>query len=228
MTRECGVSRIVALALLAIVGCSSPTDATAGPDAATIAMYLEGVPISRGAIVGMLPGNAFHFEASVKDPSGRTVASARPSIASRNTAAISLDSTGLMRVVGRGSSWIVAAYNSPTRGVIADSVTVAVVCTTEARAGLTLTVSDSITGVATGITSLSISARSGSVRDSVFYPTVPAGAALVQGLAYERAGTWDIRVNADGFRPWAALGVVVTADLCHVVGVPLAARLVRN
>ena len=217
----------MAVALLA-AGCTSPTETTPTADPATIAMYLEGVPINRQSFVGMLPTTALHFEARLKDPAGVVVPALRPTIASRNIAAITIDSAGLMRVVGRGSSWMVAAYNSPTRGVIADSVTVGVVCTTEARAGITVTVTDSATGTSANLTSLSISARYGSVRDSVFYATIPPGAgAFAQGLAYERAGTWDVRITADGYKPWAALGVVVGADLCHVIGVPLSARLQR-
>jgi len=223
------LSRLSRLALLAIVGCSSPTDATTGNDAASIAMFLEGVPVTRLAIVGMLPGNTLHLAATIKDAAGRTLGSVRPSIVSRNTAAISIDSTGLMRVVGRGSSWLVVGYNSPSSGLLADSVTVSVVCTTEARPAIQLTVTDSATGVAAGITALAISARFGNVRDSLFYPVVPVGtAALALALALERPGTWDVRVTADGYRPWAALGVVVTSDLCHVITVPIAARLQKN
>lgn len=190
-------------------------------------MFLEGVPVSRQASVGMLPATTLHFSARVNDGAGRAIAGARPTIVSRTPSAITIDSIGLMHVVGRGQSWLVAGFNS-SAGLLADSVTVLVVCTTEARAGLQLTVTDSLTGVAAGITSLSISARSGSVRDSVFYSSVSAGTgALSQALAFERPGMWDVRITADGYRPWAALGVPVTADLCHVIAVPITVRLQR-
>ena len=215
-------------ALLALFGCSSPTEVPPAQEAASVSMFLEGVHVTRQAIVGMLPGTTLHFSAAVYDAAGNLIGSAHPTVVSRNTNAIALDSTGLMRVVGRGSSWLVAGYNSATRGLLADSVTVSVVCTTEARPAIQISVTDSLTGVAAGITSLSISARQGSVRDSLFYPVVPAGTGVLsQGLAYERPGTWDVRVTADGYRPWAALGVVVTNDLCHVITVPISARLQR-
>ena len=123
---------VLLLVLLALFGCSSPTEA-ARPEAASVAMYLNGVPITRGAIVGMLPGTTLHFVANMKDAGGATVTSVHPTVVSRNVQAISIDATGLMQVVGRGTSWLVAAYNSATRGLIADSVTVSVVCTTEDR-----------------------------------------------------------------------------------------------
>jgi len=215
-------------ALFALAGCSSPTEVPPPADAASISMFLEGVHVSRQAIVGMLPGTTLHFAATVYDAGGHSLGSARPTVVSRNTNAISIDSTGLMRVVGRGSSWLVAGYNSASRGLLADSVTVSVVCTTEARPGIQISVTDSLTGVAAGIASLSISARLGNVRDSLFYPVVPAGTGVLsQGLAYERPGTWDVRVTADGYRPWASLGVLVTNDLCHVITVPISARLQR-
>jgi hypothetical protein len=191
-----------------------------------VVLLLEGIPVSRGAIVGMLPGDRYHMAAEVRDANGAAVPGARATLVSRNPAAISLDSAGLLTVVGRGSSWLVGGYISATRGLLADSVTVAVVCTTEARAGIVLTVSDSLTGAAAGLTSLALVARSGNYRDSTFFPAVPAGQpALVWGLAYERPGTYDVRVSADGYQPWVRLGVTVTNDLCHVVPVQITVRL---
>ena len=223
------VVALTALALLALFGCSAPTDATPTDDPATISMWLEGVPVTRAAIVGMLPANTLRFSATMKDPAGRTMGSARPTVVSRNANVISIDAAGLMRVAGRGSTWMVAGYISPTRGLISDSVTVVVVCTTQAVAGLQVTVSDSVTGLVAGITSLSISARLGTVRDSVFFAAAPASnPTFTQALAVERPGTWDVRVTAAGYQPWAALGVVVGADLCHVIPVTLSARLQKN
>lgn len=224
----------VALALAALAGCTAPSETrtAAGADAVSVAMYVNGVPVSRSSFAALLVGDSLRFSARLLDAGGHELASVRPTIASHNPNAVSMDATGMMRAVGRGASWIVAAYNSPTRGLIADSTTVGLVCTTEVRAGLVLTVSDSVTGSASGLTGLAIAAQSGYVRDSLYYPSVPAnmpGApALLQGLAFERPGTWEVRVNAAGYAPWVQSGIAVTADLCHVIPVAIAVRLRRS
>jgi hypothetical protein len=45
------------------------------------------------------------------------------------------------------------------------------------------------------------------------------------GLAYERAGTYTVTVEQQGYRPWSRSGVRVTKDECHVRGVSITARL---
>ena len=46
-------------------------------------------------------------------------------------------------------------------------------------------------------------------------------------LAFERAGTYAVTVHADGYKDWSKTGVVVTKDVCHVIGVALSARMVK-
>ena len=41
------------------------------------------------------------------------------------------------------------------------------------------------------------------------------------GTAWERAGTYSVRVRSPGFRAWRRDSVVVTGDICHVHGVGL-------
>jgi len=100
-------------------------------------------------------------------------------------------------------------------------------CTEEARPGLSVSVTDSLLGAAE-FRELSVVARDGDHRDSVFqsvYPGSPFNGPV--SLAYERAGTYDVTVRAQGYALWAVGGVVVERDACHVVTVPLTARMAR-
>jgi len=222
------VAALLGLCLLALAACSLPTESEPA-EPVSIQMLLSGVPVTRQASVGMLPGDSLRFDARLRDAGGRTLSSLRPTVSSRNPAAISLDAGGTIRVVGRGASWLVAGYNSATRGLIADSLQVSVVCTTELRAGISLSVTDSITGRLGDVRALSIVARTAAIRDSIFIPVVPAGTLMHnQLLALARPGTWDITITADGYRTWNRGGIVVTTDLCHVITVPITARLVRS
>lgn len=100
-------------------------------------------------------------------------------------------------------------------------------CTEEARPALSVTVVDSLQGAAV-FTDLVVKARDGEYVDSVFHETYPTAAnSWPVALAYERAGTYQVTVTADGYVPWVRPAVVVERDACHVVTVPLTARLAR-
>jgi hypothetical protein len=103
-----------------------------------------------------------------------------------------------------------------------------VVCTTEARAAVSLTVVDSLTGQGTGLTGLFARVVDGTFRDSTTsFFTNPSTGIPGAGLAYERKGTYTVTVRATGYQDWTKTGVNVTADECHVTGVALTARLVK-
>jgi hypothetical protein len=44
-------------------------------------------------------------------------------------------------------------------------------------------------------------------------------------LAYERAGRYDLEIQAPTYRPWRLTGIRVTENECHVQTVPVQARL---
>lgn len=101
------------------------------------------------------------------------------------------------------------------------------VCTQEARASLSVTVLDSLEGPAT-FTNLRLTAIDGAFADSAFHETYPN--ATFSGpvpLVWERAGTYRVTVTADGYQPWVEPAVIVERDACHVITVPLTARLAR-
>jgi hypothetical protein len=100
-------------------------------------------------------------------------------------------------------------------------------CTEEARAGLSVSVTDSLLGPVV-FTGLSVVVYEGAYRDSILqatYPGAPFEGPL--GFAYERAGTYGIEIRADGYASWNRAGVVVERDECHVITVPVTARMTR-
>lgn len=102
------------------------------------------------------------------------------------------------------------------------------VCTTEARAAINLTVVDSLTGQPAAFTGLFARAVDGTYADSTTnFFTNPGNGTVAAGLAYERKGTYTVTVRAAGYQDWTKTGVNVTAGECHVNGAVLTARLVR-
>ncbi len=94
-------------------------------------------------------------------------------------------------------------------------------CTLEARAGILLTVRDSVTGVPVPGPFLAI-ARDGQYADTARYIYPDSGLAA---LAYERAGHYDVTVSATGYRLWRRTGVEVEDGGCHVQTARVTARL---
>jgi hypothetical protein len=106
-------------------------------------------------------------------------------------------------------------------------IPVGTLCTEEARPALLVAITDSITG-ASSFSNVSVVARDGAYRDSVFQLTYPGSPTSSQiPLVYERAGTYELTVRASGYQVWVHGGILVQRDQCHVVTVPIAARLVR-
>lgn len=98
-------------------------------------------------------------------------------------------------------------------GCKASNNTDPIVCTTEARAGITVVVRDADTQA--GIAAL---AR-GSVTDGAYVDSLRAvGSTTTMSAAYERAGTYVVDVRATGYQGFTATGIVVTKDQCHVIG----------
>jgi hypothetical protein len=213
-------------ALVLFAACSAPTEQRAVPEPAKLSLYIGDILIGRFSSLGMLPGDSLHFSVHLTDAGGRVVNGLHSNLVSRNALAVTLDSTGVARVAGRGSSWIVGSVLTPAHNVLADSTLVNVVCTTDARPGVRLTVVDSVTGQSGPMRSLKVVIRTGTLRDTAFVTSIAAGAPLFSfAMAFERKGTYDLDVTADGFQPWARSAVTVTGDICHVTTVAITARL---
>jgi hypothetical protein len=96
-----------------------------------------------------------------------------------------------------------------------------IACTADARAAISVDVRDSVTNAAVGRGS-TIIARDGAYADTAQITDVFDGP---YGVGYERAGTYTVTVEQQGYRPWSRPGIRVTKDECHVRGVPITARL---
>ena len=221
--------RSLGLAAAAVLtsACSSPTEIKQIEPTA-LGLYVGDVKLNRFSAVGILPGSNLTFSVRLTDAGGRIVSGLRPTLVSRNQQSLTLDARGVLTVVGRGASWIVGSVVTPAQALLADSTLVNVVCTVALQPAITLTVVDSSSGTSAGLTSIYITIQSGLARDTVFVSSVPTGAPPFSvGLAFERVGTYDLTATAAGYRVWTQTGVVVDRDLCHVITVPIAARLQR-
>lgn len=97
------------------------------------------------------------------------------------------------------------------------------VCTLIARPAVTVTVEHAETGEP--VDDALVVAREGTFADSA--RTIVSGADTVDsvGLASERAGTYEVTVEAEGFSPWIETGVLVEEGVCNVETVELVAGL---
>lgn len=97
------------------------------------------------------------------------------------------------------------------------------VCTAVAVPGIVVAVRDSASGTVAGAGAV-VTARAGAYADTA-RRDVPVEWGFP--LAYERTGTYTVRVELAGYRPWVRSDVRVTADACHVRTVALTALLQR-
>lgn len=95
------------------------------------------------------------------------------------------------------------------------------VCTDEARAAISVEALDSVTNAPVGA-GARIIASDGAFADTIITVENFGGP---YGLAYERAGSYAVTVEQEGYAPWSRSDVQVTRDECHVGTVRLTALL---
>jgi hypothetical protein len=99
------------------------------------------------------------------------------------------------------------------------------VCTAEVRAGVSVTVTDGVSGQP-------LSGVTGELVGTDGYTETagpsPGGQASSNTLAfaYERAGTYSLTLRRDGYLDWRLSDITVTRDPCHVQTVSLQAAMV--
>jgi hypothetical protein len=100
-----------------------------------------------------------------------------------------------------------------------------IICTTEARFGVNVTVKDAVSGqlIPEGVRG---ALRDGAYLDSLQVFTDIEGRIHSLAGAVERPGTYRIDLVADGYQPWLRTGVRVDADRCHVIPVSVQAEMV--
>jgi len=140
---------------------------------------------------------------------------------SSDTNVVVVDFAGLATARRSGSARIFARLPLGTRE-LTNSVSVTYACSAAFVLGLSVTITDSLTGAVSSV------ASRWHVRDVL--GTFADSGSGIGGLvsAGERAGTYHIDISTPGYRDWMADGVVVTRDQCHVKSVALTARLQRT
>ena len=93
-------------------------------------------------------------------------------------------------------------------------------CTADFRAGILVTVTDSVTGAFIETGPVRIIATDGGYADTVF-----VSGSLLGGLAHERSGTYQVEVSAPGYDTWTRGGIRVRENSCHVETQSIFARL---
>ena len=94
-----------------------------------------------------------------------------------------------------------------------------IACTTQAVAGINVTVVDDATGadLADGATLV--------LSDGAWTESITEAFGGILSGAFEREGTYRVEVTREGYGAWSRTGVVVDADECHVIPVSIEARL---
>ena len=102
-------------------------------------------------------------------------------------------------------------------------------CTAVAYAGIYVTIQDRFDDSAPPFTGVWARAVQGTYRDSTteVFTSSETGVASV-ALVYERKGTYDVTVHANGYADFEQRAVFVSANECHVVPVQITARLVKQ
>ena len=100
-----------------------------------------------------------------------------------------------------------------------------VACTENLAYGLTVRVTDSVTGVPAGRLA-TVVAQEGAYQETLlFMGDLGVADSLTFFGAAERAGTYQISVSKAGYQTWTRGGLEVLADVCHVHGVTVDAKL---
>lgn len=100
------------------------------------------------------------------------------------------------------------------------------VCTAAAHPGISVIVTDSVSGGRVSSNQIQLRAVDGSYQDSVVVSNAEAPFPI--RLAEERAGTYLLDILAGGYRPWSRQGISVSQDDCHVRTVNVSALLQRG
>lgn len=126
-------------------------------------------------------------------------------------------------VAVKATSWLLPLA-LPMALAACDGIFDSQVCTLNIAPGITVTITDSVSGEPRAAEAVAV-ARERAYVDTLD-PAVSIGDVLIsrQG-AYERKGIYEVTVRAPGYRDWVRSGVFVRPGDCHVQQVELQAPL---
>jgi len=213
-------------AALWCAACGSLTRAADSTSQSYIDLRIDRGMAINGQNINYVAGDSLVIRATVIGDSG---AYAPPTITAADPTTLEIRPDGSARVLRPATIALTAtaAAKSPRTqpAVLHASGTLSLACTMEARAGVSVTIVDSVSGVApSGLGVMRLKVTDGAYSDTLTTVTLIG----FWGSAYERAGTYTATVDADGYLPWRNDGLVVTRGLCHVRPTSVTARLVRR
>ncbi len=232
-------SLLVPAMLAVAVACVQPAKIDSPPEyvpPAHLAVRIEGSAMDiAGQEINMTPGDSLRLRAIVEN---RSEAYGTPVITSADPSFLELLPDGTYRVKRFGTLNLTATAlaKSPNEQpqTLSAFSTLRLVCTAEMRAGIRLTVRDSVTGAlipsaraqrfrvtsATRVDSAVVSASGTLILSGSITPGGDG-----KWILWESPGTWSVDFDAAGYRPWRRDAVVVPAGLCHAIAVDLTANL---
>jgi hypothetical protein len=98
------------------------------------------------------------------------------------------------------------------------------VCTAHIAPGISVTITDSVSGEPRAAEAVAL-AREGAFVDTLGPAGFQGNVMISRQGAHERPGFYEVVVRAPGYGDWVQTGVIVRPGDCHVNGVQLAARL---
>jgi hypothetical protein len=100
-------------------------------------------------------------------------------------------------------------------------------CTSNEKAGITITMMDSVTQGPVVADSVTVMIVDGSYADTIRFTNVRPDPVTHLPLALERPGVYDVSISATGYRSWVRNDIRVRDGRCHVETVRATARLQR-
>ena len=197
-------------AVAVAITCAACGTLTGGADATSdsyLSLRVDPGPALNGSNLTYSAGDSLIVRATVI---GDAAAYEIPTVTAADPTMVETRPDGSARVLHPSTlvlSATAAAKSSRTRpSLLRAAGTLTLACTMEARAGITLTLVDSATGVQlSGPGDMRLKVTDGTYTDSLRTLVVLIG---FWGGAYERAGTYTATVDADGYQPWRRDGII--------------------
>ena len=101
-------------------------------------------------------------------------------------------------------------------------------CDTSERAGIHLSIVDSLSQTAVLVDSIKAAAIDDAYEERTSFSNLRPDPVTDVLLAMERAGVYEVQVNAIGYRPWRRDQIEVTNGRCHVNTAHITALLQRE
>jgi hypothetical protein len=231
--------RLAAALLIVAEACVQPAKVDSPPEyvpPAHLAVRIEGSSMDlAGREINMVPGDSMRLRAVVEN---RPEAYSAPVITASDASRLELMANGAYNVRRVGTlsltATAVAKSSSEQPQTLIAFSKISMVCTAEMRAGIVLTVLDSVSGAPLASEKHRLVRSTGAARVDSARVVTPANLILAGvtpigegrwGIAAGAPGPWTVEVEADGYRAWHRDGVLVSSGLCGVITAQVTARL---